>query len=107
MMPKNQQEAKEIRNIIFAFKANMLPEFADGNLRGRKLRVPNTFDIEYMYRGQANDYLHKISTCVLKTFSVTYGGSRYKTFDPDEEGNAPPVETSISLGFEELELITK
>ena len=107
MMPKNQQEAKEIRNIIFAFKANMLPEFADGNLRGRKLRVPNTFDIEYMYRGQANDYLHKISTCVLKDFSVTYGGSRYKTFDPDEEGNAPPVETSISLTFEELELITK
>ena len=107
MMPRNQQEAKEIRNIIFAFKANMLPEFADGNLRGRKLRVPNTFDIEYMYRGQANDYLNKISTCVLTSMDVKYGGSRYKAFDPDEDGSPPPVETSLSLTFEELELITK
>ena len=28
--------------------------------------MPNTFDIEYMYNGKENDYLHKISTCVLE-----------------------------------------
>jgi hypothetical protein len=55
---------------------------------------------------QENDYLHKISTCVLKSMDVTYGGERYKTFTANSEG-APPVETSISLQFEELELITK
>jgi len=38
---------------------------------------------------------------------VKYGGSRYKAFDPDEDGSPPPVETSLSLTFEELELITK
>ena len=31
MIPKNQDEADMIRKIIFAFKANMLPEFAGGN----------------------------------------------------------------------------
>ena len=30
MIPKNQDEADMIRKIIFAFKANMLPEFILG-----------------------------------------------------------------------------
>ena len=37
---------------------------------------------------------------------VTYGGSKYKTFDGNADG-APPVETAISLSFKEIELITK
>jgi len=111
MIPKSREEADEIRKIVFAFKANMLPEFANGNRSGRKLRVPNTFDIQYMYSSsenstQENNYLHKISTCVLKNMDVTYGGDRYKTFSANADG-APPVETSISLQFEEFELITK
>ena len=106
MIPKNQDEADMIRKIIFAFKANMLPEFEGGNRAGRRLVVPNTFDIQYMYVGKTNEYLHNISTCVLKDMSVQYGGSRYKTFDANDEG-APPVETSISLNFQEMELITR
>ena len=52
--------------------------------------------------------LYTISECVLKDFSISYGGEgRFKTFDPDESGSPPPVETSISLTFEELELITR
>lgn len=106
MIPKNKDEADEIRKIVFAFKANMMPEFAGGNRSGRKLRVPNTFDIQYMYNGDNNEYLHHISTCVLTNMDVTYGGDRYKTFTANEEG-APPVETQITLNFQELELITR
>jgi hypothetical protein len=106
MMPKNQAEADEIRRIIFAFKSNMLPEFVDGNRAGRRLTVPNTFDISYMYNGTENPYLHKISTCVCTSLQVSYGGDRYKTFDSQGDG-APPVDTSISLGFKELEIITR
>ena len=106
MIPKNQDEADMIRKIIFAFKANMLPEFAGGNRAGRRLIVPNTFDIQYMYVGKTNEYLHNISTCVLQDMSVSYGGDRYKTFDANDDG-APPVETSMSLNFQEMELITR
>ena len=106
MIPKNPQEADEIRKIVFAFKANMLPEFVGGNRAGRRLGVPNTFDISYMYVGAENDYLHKISTCVLENMNVTYGGDRYKTFEGREDG-APPVETTITLNFKEMELITR
>ena len=106
MIPRNKAEADEIRKIVFAFKANMLPEFEGGIRAGRRLVVPNTFDIQYMYVGKTNDYLHKISTCVLQDMTVSYGGDRYKTFDANDVG-APPVETSMSLNFQEMELITR
>ena len=106
MIPRSQREADEIRNIIFIFKQNMLPEFVGGNRAGRRLRVPNTFDIQYMYKGNQNEYLHHISTCVLETMSVQYGGDRYRTFPGNFEG-APPVETQITLNFKEMELITR
>ena len=106
MIPKSQREAEEIRKIVFAFKANMLPEFKGGDRSGRRLIVPNTFDIEYMYNGSTNQYLHHVSTCVLENMSITYGGERYKTFEATADG-APPVETSITLAFKEMELITK
>ena len=105
-LPKNKREADEVRNIVFAFRANAAPEFVGGNRAGRKMRVPNTFDIQYMYDGNENQYLQKISTCVLENITVTYGGDRFRTFTPNEEG-APPVETQCTLEFSEMELITK
>ena len=106
MIPRSKDEADEIKKITNAFKLNMLPEFADGNRAGRSMTIPNTFDIQYMYQNAENNYLHKISTCYLESMDVSYGGSRYKTFDGNEDG-APPVETSISLNFREIELITR
>ena len=107
MIPKSNQEAIEIRNIVKAFKFNMLPEFEDGNITGRKLTVPNTFDISYMFVGKQNEYLHKIGTCVLENMNVQYGGDRYRTFDPDATGSPPPVETSLTLNFKEMEMMTR
>ena len=52
------------------------------------------------------EYLNKISTCVLENMNVTYGGDRYRTFEPDGEG-AQPVETTITLNYKEMELITR
>ena len=105
MMPRSQAEADEIKKIINAFKFNMLPDMPNG-LQSRQMNVPNTFDIQYMYQNAENNYLHKISTCFLESMDVKYGGSRYKTFDGNADG-APPVETSISLEFKEIELITR
>ena len=59
-----------------------------------------------MYKGNSNEFLHHISTCVLETMSVQYGGERYKTFLAMSDG-APPVETQITLNFKEMELITR
>ena len=104
MIPKSAEEAEEIQKIIKGFKLNMLPEMKSGT--ANQLTMPNTFDISYMYNGAENQYLHKISTCVLESMAVTYGGDRYKTFEANGNG-APPVEVGITLGFKEMNLITR
>ena len=106
MIPKSEQESRDIRDIVFAFKSNMLPEFVGGNRGGRRFLVPNTFDIQYMYLQNSNHFLHHISTCVLENMNVAYGGDRYKTFEANADG-APPMETTITLNFKEMELITR
>ena len=108
MTPRSAKEAEEIRAIIFAFKHNMLPEIDNDFTAGRRMIVPNTFDISYMYNGSENEFLHKISTCVLENMDVKYGGASgsYETFT-GSDGGAPVVETTISLSFKELETITR
>ena len=105
MIPKNEKEADEIRKIIYAFKFNMLPEMTSGRA-GNTMGFPNTFDIEYRFLGKDNDYISRVSTCVLETMTVSYGGDRFKTFAPRDDG-ASVVETSLTLSFKELELITR
>lgn len=106
MIPRSEEEAEEIRNIIYAFKFNMLPEIDGSADKGRKLIVPNTFDIVYMYNGSENEFLHKISTCVLEGVDVKYGGDKFQTFTGQQDG-APVVETTITLNFKEMEPITR
>ena len=107
MMPRSQAEADEIRDIIYAFKFNMMPEYV-GTTKGNQMKIPNTFDIQYMYQNAENNYLNKISTCFLKDMTVTYGGDRYKTFDQSStDAGAPPIETTIKLNFLEIEMITR
>jgi len=106
MVPKSEDEAKEIKEIVNMFKLNMLPEFAGNDVHGRSLIVPNTFNIRYMYAGAENEFLHKISECVLESMNVTYGGERYKTHSATD-GGAPPIQTTMSLTFKELDLITR
>tara|TARA_Y100001972_G_C7634529_1_gene318515 strand:- start:421 stop:1581 length:1161 start_codon:yes stop_codon:yes gene_type:complete len=100
MMPKSEEEAEQVAKIVQAFKVNMLPDIAIGDVR--RMTIPNTFDITYMYNTGENPNLHKISECVLETMSVSYGGDRYKAY----EGGVPVV-TNLTLNFKELDLITR
>ena len=105
-MPKNKEEADEVQKIIYMFKYHMHPTILGGS-NSPVFRVPSMFNIHYMYLGSQNQYLDPISECVLTNMSVSYGGDRFRAFDPDSSGNPPPVETQIQLDFSELELITR
>jgi len=104
MMPRSEPEMEQVRSIVTAFKQNMLPETVSAD--SRRLIVPNTFHIQYMYVNDVNNYLHKIGECVLETMNVSYGGDRYKTFTANAEG-APPVETTMTLNFKEFHFLTR
>ena len=105
MMPRNEAETEQVRAIVKAFKQNMLPETFNAN--SRRLLVPNTFHIQYMYVNDINHYLHKIGECVLETMNVSYGGDRYKTFTAVPGEGAPPVETTLTLNFKEFHFLTR
>lgn len=106
MMPKSENEADLVAKIVKMFRFYMAPSF-DGPIDVRRtMIVPATFDIKYMVKQKENSYLNKISTSVLTSCNVVYGGERTQFFRPNEKG-APPVETSIELTFKELEVITR
>ena len=105
-MPKSENEAIAVDKIVNMFRFYMAPSF-EGGLQDRTFIVPATFDITYMMNnGKVNEYLNRVSTCVLTQANVTYGGERVQFFRPNAKG-APPVETQIDLTFKELDLITR
>jgi hypothetical protein len=103
-IPKSAQEAKSIERIIYAFKENMMPEYT-GTSR-REMKIPNTFDISYMYENTQNKFINKISSCFLKDMDVQYGADRFTAYDPID-GSPPPQRSSISLSFTEIETLSK
>lgn len=107
MMPKSENEANIAKAIVENFRFYSAPSFEGDQSSSRVFVVPATFDIEYrLNQGIKNSYLNRISTCVLKKVDVSYGGDRVQFFRPNVEG-APPVQTSLSLEFQELEVITR
>ena len=114
-IPTSERESKEVNDIIKEFKLAMLPEYTSGlfseKQSDRTLTVPDLFDIKYMYldenyQAQRNNYLNRITTCYLTDMSVKYGSDRYTAYRPDEIG-APPQNTSVSLSFTEVEIVTR
>ena len=90
-----------------------------GKMGGRVFRIPDTFDIEYMYAGGkdtadtaggVNNFIHKISTCHLTNMNVTYGGDKFRAYDITTgifgEGS-PAQNITMSLDFQEIEILTK
>ena len=107
LMPKSENEANIAKAIVDNFRFYSAPSFEGDVSSSRTFIVPATFDIEYrINQGIKNSYLNRISTCVLEKVDVSYGGERVAFFRPNTEG-APPVQTSITLNFKELEVITR
>ena len=114
-MPKSENEALAVDKIVNMFRFYMAPSFKGDVSLSRTMIVPATFDISYLFEtGTPNFFLNRISTCVLESCNVTYGGERVQFYRPTTKlvngksmPGAPPVETSIELQFKEIELITR
>ena len=106
--PKNAEEMKTVQEIIHTFKYHMLPDRPKDGQWGRYWVVPDEFDIFYMFRGEENQWLNKINTCVLINMDINYTPQQYQTFRPmvGKKG-APPTEIDMKLDFMETKLVTK
>ena len=99
--PKNETEARNVKNIIDEFKYHMHPEFMDTN--NFVYLYPSEFDIYYYQGEKENLNIHRHTSCVLTEINVNYtpNGS-FSTF-PD----GMPTQINMSLTFRELALLTK
>jgi len=108
-LPKSVQEAKLVEDIIYHFKFYAMPKYSNPTTR-REMDIPGTFDIQYMYRASANNFLNKISTCFLTNVQVEYGADRFTAYEPTsgKRGDGPPPQKSkITLDFTELEVLSQ
>lgn len=106
LIPRNKKEVEDINRIIKVFKYHMHPEI-DQATSGRFMRVPSEFEIYYAYKDQVNQYLHKITRCVLTNCDVAYGGEQFATFRQFDNKGAASVETTMTLEFQESEVLSK
>jgi len=104
-IPKDSTETEIVHNIIKEFKVGMTPSFKVAGST-REMTIPDVFSIQYMHLNKNNSYINKIGKCYLKTMDVTYGGDKFVTYNADAKG-APPQKTTISLAFQELEVLDR
>lgn len=101
-VPKTQDEAVAIINIIKAFRFHAAPEIPKTG-GGRYFIPPDEFDIQFMYGDSENRNLPKVSTCVLQGIDVNYASAgQWTTF-----ANGMPVEIAMQLRFKEIEIMHK
>ncbi|MGA1047020.1 MAG: hypothetical protein ACO3UU_03355 [Minisyncoccia bacterium] len=114
--PKNEDEMQMVHNIIWLFKYHMHPGYDASSVGGRVFKVPSEFEIMYYYKNNVNDFLNKIARCVLETMDVTYGPEgKFSSFNEyimntgigETVKGAPPVQTNMTLKFNETTFITK
>ena len=101
--PKNAEEAHDVQKIVKLFKYHSSPAMEEAKTAGRFFIAPSEFEIHYMFKDSPNPNLHKISRCVCTDVDVRYGPeAQFSTFDDGQ-----PTTTQLTLGFTELEFITK
>lgn len=99
--PKSERESRAVSNIIKAFRFHAHPEDAleDNSIF---LIAPSTFDIEFWHKGEKNKKIHQVKTCILKDYTVDYAPFGWSTLV-----DGMPVQTRLSLTFQETEIVTK
>ena len=116
MAPRNQDEAKEIRDIITTFKRASLPGLgaspalggfldgdttADENENRNFIDVPNLCTVRFMQGSDDHPYLTKYKPLAITSVRVNYTpDGQYATY---EDGS--PVATTMQLAFTESKLV--
>src|SRR6056300_350775 len=107
LQARNKDEVEDIDKIVKLFKFHMHPELENDISGGRYFKVPSEFEIHYAYQGQINNYLNKLSRCVLTDVTVDYGEGQFSTFRQFDDQGAAPVNVQMTLAFTETEIMTK
>ena len=102
--PKNESELQQAHKIIETFKFHMLPSMTQDQ---QFFLSPSQFEITYMYRSKQNEYIPRITKCVLTDMEIDYApGDKFTTLKPDDQGASPQI-INMQLTFKEMAIVTK
>ena len=102
-VPRDQQEANQIKEIIRTFKKHMAPKkntqaFGGNNLFGGFLSTPDVFKLTYKSGTNDHRFLNKFKICALTGMEVNYTPmNSYASYD-----DGTPVAMTMVLRFGEL-----
>ena len=116
-IPKSEDEAITVEEIVKHFKIHMMPNFTSTTVPGsdavggihtggvhgvREMTIPDHFNIVYMHKNSINTHLNKIHTCALTSMDVDYGAERFTGY-----AGGRPQTTKIALNFTEFNIMSK
>ena len=105
--PKAKQDADAIKDILQDLKDGMLPRMSGTPLKKNRavsapfFMAPRHWTIDFFKGdGTPNEYLHKIKKSVIKNMQVNHDPNSTISFHED----GSPVQTTLALTFQEIEL---
>jgi hypothetical protein len=121
LLPRNEKEQTQIKNIIKALRINALPDYSRSGLLtdadptvnnqllglgDRWLTVPNIFDLKFKSSNGEMSNLPKLKPLVLVSVSTNYTPDSVWSTHINEDGEVSPVAMELTLSFYETEIIT-
>lgn len=115
MVAKSEAEAEDIRTIITAFKAAMLPRLDErksaneqddpntikGTDRTSFIGIPDLVDVKYMLGSSEHPYVTQYKPCAITSLAVNYtADGAYATYQKGQ-----PVAVTMNIGFSEVKLV--
>jgi len=110
LVPRNNTEAEKIKNIINAFRRNMLPSFARSgditfsgarNVANNFIRTPNVCKVTFMRGGVRNPDVPQYKMCAITNVEINYTpDGTYATY-----GDGTMAAYGLALSFQETKLI--
>ena len=110
LVPRNDREASDIKEIMMQFKKAMLPKFASGEemnlvkgeaIKNGFIKVPNVCRVTFMRGGGPNPDVTQYKMCAITQVDINYTpDGTYATYS---DGSMVAIE--LSLNFQETKLI--
>lgn len=99
--PYSRQEAETVAAIIKMFKVNSAPRLVEGAGGGMFFVPPSTFTPTFKFNGRKNKNINQVTESVITSINVDYAPQGFAAHT-----DGAPVQTTLTIEFRELELIT-
>jgi hypothetical protein len=99
--PTSAEETRNVNAIIKTLRYHAAPQI--GGVGGFFFIPPSVFNVSFRYNGKVNPNINLLKRSVLKNVNVNYAPNGWAAF----EGNGAPVQTVVSLQFQEIVLVDK